>query len=79
MNFCHNCLPCVGYEQRHLQETLKVAEQQAEYAHMSVKEISRQMDKLEKQMFKHAQNLEFEEAAAMRDKIDQLKKISLEA
>ena len=46
---------------------------------MSVKEISKQMDKLEKQMFKHAQNLEFEEAAALRDKIDQLKKLSLEA
>ena len=69
----------VGYEQKHLQDTLKVAEQQAEYAHMSVKEISKQMDKLEKQMFKHAQNLEFEEAAAIRDKIDQLKILSLEA
>jgi len=68
----------VGYEQRFAQEALKVAEAQAEYAHMSVKEMSKQMDKLEKQMFKHAQNLEFEEAAAIRDKIDQLKKLSLE-
>ncbi len=68
----------VGYEQRHLQKALKVAEQQAEYAHMSVKEISKQIDLLEKQMFTHAQNLEFEEAAALRDKIAQLKKLSLE-
>lgn len=68
----------VGYEQKHLQESLRVAEAQAEYAHMSVKQISQQMDKLEKQMFKHAQELEFEEAAAIRDKIDQLKKLSLE-
>jgi len=68
----------VGYEQRYQQETLRVAEAQAEYAHMSVKELSKQMDKLEKQMFKHAQNLEFEEASALRDKIDQLKKLSLE-
>jgi len=68
----------VGYEQKHLQESLRVAEAQAEYAHMSVKQISQQMDKLEKQMFKHAQDLEFEEAAAIRDKIDQLKKLSLE-
>lgn len=68
----------VGYEQRHQQEALKVAEAQAEYAHMSVKEVSKQIDKLEKQMFKHAQNLEFEEAAALRDKIDQLRKLSLE-
>ena len=68
----------VGYEQRFQQEALKVAEAQAEYAHMSVKELSKQMDVLEKQMYKHAQNLEFEEASALRDKIDQLKKLSLE-
>jgi len=69
----------VGYEQRHQQYALKVAEQQAEYAHMSMKDISKQMDVLEKQMFQHAQDLEFEEAAAVRDKINQLKVLALEA
>jgi len=69
----------VGYDQRHAQHTLKIAEQQAEYAHMSVKDISKEMDKLEKKMFQHAQDLEFEEAAAVRDKINQLKALSLEA
>jgi len=69
----------VGYEQRHQQHTLKVAEQQAEYAHMSIKEISKEMDALEKQMFQHAKDLEFEEAAAVRDKINQLKVLSFEA
>lgn len=69
----------MGYEQRHQQHTLKVAEQQAQYAHMSMKEISKEMDNLEKQMFKHAQDLEFEEAAAVRDKINQLKALALEA
>ncbi len=69
----------VGYDQRHAQHTLKIAEQQAEYAHMSVKEISKEMDKLEKKMFQHAQDLEFEEAAAVRDKINQLKALSLQA
>ncbi len=69
----------VGYEQKHLQQTLQVAEQQKEYAHMSVKELSRKIDELEKQMYQHAQNLEFEEAAAVRDKIGQLKKLSLES
>ena len=68
----------VGYEQRHQQYTLKVAEQQAEYAHMSMREISKEMDALEKKMFQHAQDLEFEEAAAVRDKINQLKVLSLE-
>jgi len=69
----------VGYDQRHAQHTLKIAEQQAQYAHMNVKEISKEMDKLEKKMFQHAQNLEFEEAAAVRDKINQLKALALEA
>lgn len=69
----------VGYEQRHQQETLKVAEQQAQYAHMSTKDMSKEMDKLEKQMHKHAQDLEFEEAAAVRDKINQLKVLWLDA
>ncbi len=69
----------VGYEQKHQQHTLEVAQQQAEYAHMSVKELSRQMDILEKQMYEHAQNLEFEEAAAVRDKINQLKTLALES
>ena len=69
----------VGYEQRHQQHTLKVAEQQAEYAHMSIKEISKEMDALEKQMFQHAKDLEFEEAATVRDKINQLKVLSFEA
>jgi len=69
----------VGYDQRHAQHTLKIAEQQAEYAHMSVKDISKEMDKLEKKMFQHAQDLEFEEAAAVRDKINQLKVLALES
>ena len=56
-----------------------MAEQQSEYAHMPPEKISHEMDRLEKQMYKHAKNLEFEEAAAMRDKIDQLKKLSLGA
>jgi excinuclease ABC subunit B len=69
----------MGYDQRHQQETLRIAEQQAEYAHMSAKEISKEMDRMEKKMFQHAQDLEFEEAAAVRDKINQLKILALEA
>ncbi len=69
----------VGYEQRRQQETLALAEEQAEYAHMSMKEISKQMNLLEKKMFQHAQDLEFEEAAAVRDKISKLKILSLDA
>jgi len=68
-----------GYEQKHQQQILQVAEQQAEYAHMSPEKVSHEMDKLEKQMYEHAKNLEFEAAAAMRDKLEQLRKLSLMA
>lgn len=68
-----------GYEQKHQQEMLRIAEQQSEYAHMTPDKISHEMDRLENQMYEHAKNLEFEEAAAMRDKLEQLKKLSLGA
>jgi excinuclease ABC subunit B len=46
-----------------------VAEKQAEYAAMSPAELSRTLTKLERQMQEHAKNLEFEQAAAIRDQI----------
>ena len=57
-----------GYEQRYQQKYMKVAEGHSEYAHMSPDQASREIDRLEKQMYEHAKNLEFEEAAAIRDK-----------
>jgi len=68
-----------GYEQKYQQNYLKVAEDQAAYAHMSPGKLNAEIDKLEKQMYEHAKNLEFEEAAAMRDKVEQLRKLSLGA
>ncbi|MDH5765013.1 MAG: excinuclease ABC subunit UvrB [Gammaproteobacteria bacterium] len=69
----------IGYEQRYQQKFLQVAEQQAQYAHMSVDQVGHEIDKLEQQMYEYAKNLEFEEAAALRDKIETLKKLSLGA
>ena len=40
---------------------------------MSEKELSAQIKKLEKQMFEYAKNLDFEKAAAVRDKLAELK------
>jgi excinuclease ABC subunit B len=40
---------------------------------MSEKEIGKRMQQLEKQMFEHARNLEFEQAARLRDQLSQLK------
>ena len=51
------------------QEYAKVAEEMAEYAAMTPKKLSAKIKKLEQQMYNHAQNLEFEEAARVRDEI----------
>lgn len=50
----------------------KVAEQGADYLIKPV-DISHEIDKLEKQMHEHAKDLEFEEAAAVRDRISRLR------
>ncbi|NOQ13405.1 MAG: excinuclease ABC subunit UvrB [Methyloprofundus sp.] len=50
----------------------KVAEQQASYKSLSAKDKERKLTQLEEQMYKHAKNLEFEEAAKVRDEIKQL-------
>lgn len=47
----------------------KVAEESLEYASLTPKQLHKKLDELEEQMYQHAQNLEFEEAAAIRDKI----------
>ncbi len=47
----------------------KVAETAAKYQISDPKKLQKQIDKLEKQMFQHAKNLEFEEAAKIRDEI----------
>lgn len=44
------------------------------YLHLSAEQLSSDIAKLEKQMYEHAHNLEFEEAARVRDQIQQMKK-----
>ena len=56
----------------------KVAEQHADYL-VKPADISHEIDKLEKQMHEHAKNLEFEEAAAMRDKVSRLREQFIKA
>lgn len=50
-----------------------VAEMEAEYQVMSPQALLKQIAVLEQKMFSHAHNLEFEEAAALRDKIHLLR------
>ena len=55
----------------------KVAEEVAEYAALSPEILARKVKKLEKQMYQHAQNLEFEEAARVRDQIRRIQESNL--
>jgi excinuclease ABC subunit B len=59
---------------------VKVAEPAAaEYARLSKAELTREIERLEKQMYRHARELEFEEAARLRDEIARVKRALLEA
>jgi excinuclease ABC subunit B len=48
--------------------------EEARFAAMSEKQIAREIKALEKKMLAHARNLEFEEAARVRDRLAELKK-----
>jgi excinuclease ABC subunit B len=52
----------------------QAAQEEARYEAMSEKQIAREIKALEKKMLAHAKNLEFEEAAAVRDRLAELKK-----
>jgi excinuclease ABC subunit B len=53
-------------------EFAKVAEETLEYAAMTPQQLQKKLKQLEEQMYKHAQNLEFEEAARLRDEIQHI-------
>jgi excinuclease ABC subunit B len=49
-----------------------VADEEAEYAALTPQQMARRIKALEKEMYKHAKDLEFEKAAAVRDRIKDL-------
>ena len=53
---------------------MQAAQEEARYEAMSEKQIAREIKAIEKKMLEHARNLEFEEAAAARDRLAELKK-----
>ena len=53
----------------------KVAEDNPEYHALSGKQLKARLKLLDNKMYEHARNLEFEEAARVRDEIESLKKI----
>ncbi|GAB4295485.1 MAG: excinuclease ABC subunit UvrB [Methylophaga sp.] len=55
----------------------RIAEEQAEYAALSPKQLAKRISQIEQAMYKHAQNLEFEEAAKLRDELEHIRKVAL--
>ena len=61
------------YDASAQREERKAAASTAEYETLSEKQVSKEIRRLEKQMFEHAKNLEFEKAARVRDQLALLK------
>jgi excinuclease ABC subunit B len=62
------------YDADHAASELAAAQAEARYEAMGEKQIAREIKQLEKKMLEHAQNLEFEQAAKLRDQLHELKK-----
>jgi excinuclease ABC subunit B len=56
----------------------EVAEEIGRYGELTPDDVAKRIDALEKRMFKHAENLEFEEAAKLRDEAARLRDFGLE-
>ncbi len=55
----------------------RIAEELAEYGKLSPEQLNKKIDQLEKAMYEHARNLEFEEAARLRDRIRRIEEANL--
>ncbi len=63
----------IGYpSSKCVKRMLKTAEDVVAYASMSDEQVQKEIKRLERQMYQHAENLEFEEAGALRDKIHKI-------
>ncbi|MGE0082495.1 MAG: excinuclease ABC subunit UvrB [Thiohalomonadaceae bacterium] len=59
------------------QRYAKVADEVAQYAAMSAEQLQKKIKAMEEQMYRHARNLEFEEAARLRDEIRKIQELNL--
>jgi excinuclease ABC subunit B len=67
----------VVIEHADAREFARVAEEIARYGRLSAEQLSREVAKLEQRMYEHARNLEFEEAAHLRDEIRRMEERNL--
>ncbi len=68
-----------GYGDKHSRKTVvlqKIAEEKAVYQAMTAKQLTINLNKLEKQMYQHSRDLEFEEAAKRRDEIERIRQLA---
>jgi excinuclease ABC subunit B len=63
------------YDHEIAAETIAVEQARARYAAMDEKSLAREIRQLEKRMYAHARNLEFEQAAAVRDELFRLRRL----
>jgi len=69
-----------GYGDKHSRKTVslqKVAEEKAMYQAMTPKQLTKTLEQLEKQMYEHSRNLEFEAAAKVRDDLERIKQLAI--
>jgi excinuclease ABC subunit B len=67
-----------AYSDAYRGPSLKVADKGGiDYSTLTPDQVLRRIKKLEQEMFKHARNLEFEEAARLRDEVQKLRNIGL--
>jgi len=60
-----------GYSKK-ASKGLLAAEDRQDYIHMNDKELASYLNELEEKMYRHARDLEFEQAAAVRDEINKI-------
>ncbi|MFW5427423.1 MAG: excinuclease ABC subunit UvrB [Methylophagaceae bacterium] len=55
----------------------QVAEEKAKYAVLSPKQLAKRLQQMENAMYRHAQDLEFEEAGKLRDEMERIRALTL--
>jgi excinuclease ABC subunit B len=61
------------YSEKSDKESMRLELEQARVQDMSERDVAKEIKRLEKQMMEHARNLEFEQAAAVRDQLGRLR------